>query len=203
MGSPPRGRLQRVPRRPWHQADRAEANARRDPAAKNQWRAESADDFAQALHAATTASNVTNDPSATYTWTLDGAGFEAGTVELLRRDDDVPVKRMLRAPQAEVRRLVADPASGGRPAAADELATVLDRLVTVAGLALDLDRPRYYTMVTQALAELHGWAVGDLRVQTSAYGLVPLLGLRSANSLCWTSRVSTRATAAAPGTATP
>ncbi|WP_137293537.1 AlbA family DNA-binding domain-containing protein [Nocardioides dongxiaopingii] len=176
---------------PWNQDDRAEVNARRDAAARDRWRAESTEEFARQLHAATTANSVTNDPSATYTWKLDADGFEAATVELIRRNDDVPLKRMLRSAQAEVRRIVSEPigrvrdianasTTGLGAAAADELTTVLDRFTTIAALALDLDRPRYFTMATQALAELYSWSTTDLRVQSSAHGLAPLLWLRMA-----------------------
>lgn len=175
---------------PWNQADRAEANANRDRRAKERWRAEMAEEFSTALHAADTANTVTSEPSATYTWQLDAAGFEAATVELLRRDDDVPVKTMLRSAQAEVRRLVSAPVgrvgtltAADAPVAADDLNTVLDRLITVAALALDLDRPRYFTMTCRAFAELYGWAVEEIWVQSSNHGLVPVLWLRIAERL--------------------
>jgi hypothetical protein len=66
-------------------------------------------EFQKALHAATTATAVATEPADTYTWQLDAAGFEAATVELMRHDDDIPIRRMLRSAQTEVRRLVCDP----------------------------------------------------------------------------------------------
>lgn len=178
----------------WNQADRAEANRNRDMRARDQWRAEMSDEFQKALHAAITAAAVTTEPAATYTWQLDAAGFDAATVELVRHDDDIPIRRMLRSAQTEVRRLVSDPlgrvgvVAGADPsvaaaAAADDLKVVLDRLTTVAALGLDLDRPRYFTLACQAFAELYGSAVQDLQVQTSVHGLVPVLWLRIAERL--------------------
>lgn len=176
----------------WNQADRAEANRNRDMRARDQWRAEMSDEFQKTLHAATTAAVVTTEPAATYTWQLDAAGFDAATVELMRHDDDIPIRRMLRSAQSEVRRLVPDPLGrvgvvagpdAAAAAAADDLKVVLDRLTTVAALALDLDRPRYFTLACQAFAELYGWAVQDLQVQTSSHGLVPVLWLRIAERL--------------------
>jgi hypothetical protein len=179
---------------PWNQADLAAGNARRDALAEDRWRAKSAEDFARTLHAATTARSVIDDPSASYTWKLDAEGFEAATVELMRRDDDVPVRRMLKDARAEVARIVLEPvgrvgevagpgAEGRGPAALDEVVTVLDRLTMVAALALELDRPKYFTLAVQAFAQLYGWSVTDLRVQTSAHGLAPLLQLRIAERL--------------------
>jgi hypothetical protein len=178
----------------WNQADRAEANRNRDARARDQWRAENAAEFQKALHAATTAAAVTTEPAATYTWTLDAAGFDAATVELMRHDDDIPIRQMMRSAQTEVRRLVsnplgrigvvanADPASAAA-SAADDLQVVLDRLTTVAALALDLDRSKYFTLAAHAFAELYGRAVQDLQVQTSEHGLVPVLWLRIAERL--------------------
>lgn len=178
----------------WNQADLVAANARRDALAKEQWRAEYADEFARMLHAARTADGVVRDPSVSFTWRLDADGFEASTVELMRRDDDVPLRRMLRDARAEVERIASAPVGGVRdisspaalgagPAALADLVTVLDRVTTVAALALDLDRPRYFTMATRTLADMYSWSITDLRVQTSAHGLAPVLRLRLAERL--------------------
>lgn len=178
----------------WNQADLAEAHRNRDARAREQWRAENAEDFRKALHAATTASSVTSDPAGAYTWQLDSAGFDAATVELMRRDDDIPIRTLLRSAQAEVRRLISNPVGGvgvvvaadpssAVAAADDDLKVVLDRLATIAALALDLERQQYFTMTCKALAELYAWTLQDLKVQTSNHGLVPILWLRIAERL--------------------
>ncbi|WP_134765073.1 hypothetical protein [Nocardioides sp. 1609] len=179
---------------PWTQADVTESNRNRDARARDAWRAEMAEEFQKALHAATSAAAVTAKPAAAYTRNLDESAFEAATTELLRRDDDVPVRTMFRSVQAEVRRLVGTPlgrlrdvAGSDRSAeatvASDELASALGRITTVAALALELERPKYFSMACQALAELYGWSLQDGAVRTSAHGLVPILWLRIAERL--------------------
>lgn len=178
----------------WNQADLEEANRKRDARARDRWRAENAEEFRKALHAATTAQSVTSDPASTYTWQLDAAGFDAATVELMRRNDDISIRTMLRSAQAEVRRVVSNPLgrvgdvaaadpSSAVAAASDDLKVALDRLTTVAALALDLERPQYFTLTCNTLAELYAWTVRDLKVQTSDHGLVPILWLRIAERL--------------------
>jgi hypothetical protein len=100
-------------------------------------------------------------------------------VELLRRDDDVPVRRMLRAANAEAQRLLLTPGSTDP----GDLTVLLDRVATVAALALDLRRRAFLDLAVRTLLDLYGWAVQDLRVHTSAHQLTPVLWLRIAERL--------------------
>ena len=118
---------------PWNQTDIAAARSALVARAKDSWRAEHAEETRRALQAALSGAAVAAGPSAAFTWQLDRGSFETAAVELLRRDDDVPVRRMLRAAAAEAHRLVLLPESTG----ATDLIVVLDRIVALAALALD------------------------------------------------------------------
>jgi len=164
---------------PWNQTDIAVARNALVARAKDAWRAEHAEETRRALQTALSGAAVPAGPSAVFTWQLDRAGFEAAAVELIRRDDDVPIRRMLRAAAAESQRLVLLPGSAG----ATDLIVVLDRVAALAALALDLRRSAFVSLAVRTLLDVYGWAVEESRVQTSAHRLVPLLWLRIAERL--------------------
>lgn len=156
---------------PWGQPDIAYVRDRLIAREKDTWRAEHAEEMRRALQAATAGAASTSGPSATFTWQLDAAGFENAAVELLRHDDDVPIRRMLRAGAADAQRLVQD---GDR----DELLVVLDRFATLAALALDLDRPLMRRLTIDALLGLFNNGVVNQYAQTSTHVPVAELWLR-------------------------
>lgn len=164
---------------PWNQTDIAAARNALVARAKDSWRAEHAEETRRALQTAMAGAAAVAGPSTAFTWQLDRASFQAAAVELLRRDDDVPVRLMLRAAAAQVEQLVLLPES----AAVTDLVVVLDRVTALAALALDLRRSAFMSMAVQTLLDVYGWAVEDLRVQTSAHRLVPALWLRIAERL--------------------
>jgi len=145
---------------------------------KEDWRAEHADETRRALQEALSGSAATG-PSSVFTWALDAPGFEAAAVELLRRNDDIPVRRMLRAAVADAQRLVLVP--GDLPPV--DLTVLLDRLAALAALSLDLRRPAFFQLAVRALLDLYGWAVQELRLRTSAHPFTPVLWLRIAERL--------------------
>lgn len=164
---------------PWAQADIAAARAGLVSRAKDAWRAEHAEETRLALASALAGATAAQGPTAAFTWRLDEAGFEDAAVELVRRGDDVPVRRMLRAALADAQEMVRAPGDD----TADDLAVLLDRIAVVAALGLELRRPEYFDIAIGALLDLYGWAVEDLRVQTSSHRLVPGLWLRIAERL--------------------
>lgn len=164
---------------PWSQADIAEARTRLIARAKDSWRREMFEELRRLQSSAESGAAVTEGPSSLFTWQLDAANFEAATVELIRRNDDIPVQRMLASAIAEARRLV----SIAGESDADELAVVLDRVVDVGALGVNLQRPGFRELSVDALLELYGWAVEEQRVQTSRHLLVPVLWLRVAERL--------------------
>ena len=164
---------------PWSQADIAAARARLVSRAKDAWRAEHAEETRLALRSALAGAAAADGPAATFTWRLDEAGFEAVAVELVRRADDIPVRRMLRAAQADTQEMVRMPGDGE----ADDLAVLLDRIAALAALGLELQRPVYFDLAVAALLDLYGWAVEDRGIQTSRHHLVPVLWLWIAERL--------------------
>lgn len=164
---------------PWSQADIAAARAKLVSRAKDAWRAEHAEETRLALRSALAGAAAADGPAATFTWRLDETGFEDAAVELIRRDDDIPIRRMLRAALADAQEMVRTP--GDDPA--EDLADLLDRIAALAALGVELQRPVYFDLAVAALLDLYGWAVEDLSVQTSRHRLVPVLWLRIAERL--------------------
>jgi len=135
----------------WEQADIQRVRRRLVAREKEAWRAEHAEEFRR-LGAATSAQAAATAASATYTWQLDAEAFEATTVEMLRRDDDVPVRRMLRIAQRDAKTL--------RDAGSDqELATLLDRVAALVALALDLQRPQFFDFALACFSDVLEQAV--------------------------------------------
>lgn len=163
----------------WDQGDIAAARANLVAREKDSWREEIALANQQAVKDAISGATAMASPAASYTWRLDESGFEAATVELIRHDDDIPVRRMLPLAEAEVRRCV----STIDEDLTDDLAVPLDRLTALAALALELDRPKYFSMAVRSLLSVYDWAVTDLRVNSSDHRLTPLLHLRIAERL--------------------
>lgn len=164
---------------PWSQADIAAARSALVAREKGAWRAEHAEELHRVLQTALSGAAATVNPSSAFTWQLDQGTFEAATVEFVRHQDDVPVRRMLRAADAEVRRLVAVPGT----ADSTDVVAVLDRVVTVAALGLELGRPVFMDLAVQTLLNIYEWATQAQPVQTSAHRLVPVLWLRIAERL--------------------
>jgi hypothetical protein len=163
---------------PWAQADITAARRLLVTRAKEAWRAEHAQETRLALQGALAGAGVAAGPSAVFTHQLDAASFEAAAVELLRRGDDVPIRRMLRSASADVERLV----GGGEPAAQD-LVTALDRMATLAALGLELRRPAFFAMPVRALLDVYGWGVEKQYVAKADQMRLPILWLRIAERL--------------------
>jgi hypothetical protein len=162
---------------PWNQADAAEARIRLVAREKEAWRAEQAELTRHLLQATAAQSSVVDGPADAFTWRLDAAGFEASTVELIRRGDDVPVRRMLRAAQADLAHLLQVDDSD----AAEEIVTLLDRLTAVAAIALDLQRPSWLGVALDALLGVYD--LGITRQDATSGRSSPWLWLRLAERL--------------------
>jgi hypothetical protein len=160
---------------PWAQADIAQARARLIAQEKESWRAEIADELLRIQRAATAQLAVVG-PADAFTWQIDAAGFEAAAVEFIRRDDDVPVRRMLRGAQADALALL----DAGKTA---DLVTLLDRLTTLAALGLELRRPTFFSMAVEPLLALYESGVTLWDRQAAARPPVQQLWLRIAERL--------------------
>lgn len=165
--------------KPWQQADIADARARLVAREKDAWRAEHAEETRLALREAVAGAAARTGPSAAFTWRLDAAAFEAAVVELLRADDDVPVRRMLRAAVADAQTRV----RAAVDAPAEDLPVILDRIAVIGALGLELRRRVFFDLAVRSMLDLYGWPVTDLAVQTSRHRDVPVLWLRIAERL--------------------
>ena len=132
----------------WDQTDVGHARRLLIARQKDNWRAEMADERQRVAQAVSAQTAAVTGPAATFNWQADAAAFEAAAVELMRRDDDVPVRRMLRSAQADALGFL------DLNNAADQV-TILDRVTTVAALGLELARRPFFDMAVALMLELY------------------------------------------------
>lgn len=157
---------------PWHQTDIARARARLVAREKDKWRAEVAEEVRRATVAAS-AQAAASSASASYSWQLDSEAFQAATVEMLRRADDIPVRLMLRATEAEAKAF----RDAGNEA---DFTTVLDRVTTLAALALDLERPQFFDQALGTFAVIFDGVIADRYAPTSRSAPTPVPAVTAA-----------------------
>jgi len=119
--------------------------------AQRQWTDKHADDFrrlADELRAGTAGQRVSLGPSAALSATLEPAVLVEAAVELLRRDDDIPLRRLLNRFVPEVRALYQ---SGDEP----PIDQLLDQLMRLAATFLDLHRHAWLRLATDVLASIY------------------------------------------------
>lgn len=81
-------------------------------------------------------------------WQLDQASFDGAVVELVRRNDDIPIRLLLIRTPGEA---AAAAGWGDR----DEFDTILDRLTSLGAIALTLDREDLSNEVIECLAAIY------------------------------------------------
>lgn len=131
----------------WVQADTDRIFERRVAAMKDAWRAERQADL-DALVRAQHAQNLIKGPSANFTWRLDIETFDLATTELLRADDDIPLRRMLNAAIADARGILEE-------GDLEELETVIARITTVIAQGITYTRRRWVDAGLDALGEIY------------------------------------------------
>lgn len=173
----------------WNQADIERIIGRRVAREKEAWRSELAEDIRH-LGVASGASQVAGGPVAGVTWQLDAETFDAVILELLRRNDDLPLRVLLGRAAAEAGRLLAADA-------VDDLETLLDRLLQLGSLATFTARDEWTEAAVLALVAIyergftipnerrraHLWmnvmarifALGGLAVRSRRWSLLPIL----------------------------
>lgn len=134
----------------WSQ-DEADAALERALSVRREgWRAELRDDLA-ALGLGQQAQGIARGPAASFTWQLDNDAFTATLVELIRAQDVVTLILSIDAMRHDgVAALVAGPA--------DDLRTILDRLVATAAVALTVSRHDLLERVLEVLVDLYNRA---------------------------------------------
>jgi hypothetical protein len=114
--------------------------------------------------------------AAAFAWQAEAAAFDEAAVELIRRDDDVPVRRMLRSAQADASALI-------NANNAPDLVMLLDRVTTVAALGLELGRPLFFTKAVALLLELYQSGLSPTNAPSADRLPVQQLWLRIAERL--------------------
>jgi hypothetical protein len=131
----------------WNQADIDRIIDQRVAREKEAWRSELADEIRR-LGVAFGGTQLAGGAVAGITWQLDAATFDAVVLELIRRNDDVPLRVLLgRAPPEADRLLSAE--------ALDDLETLLDRLLELGSLATFAARDEWIGAVVLALVAVY------------------------------------------------
>lgn len=136
---------------PWSQGDIAVVIDGLIQSAKEAWRSELSAEILSMHREGEVQTTVMTAPSSALTWKLDAATFEDFIVELMRHNDDIPVRRMLRRASSDIRELVQQQASSDTR---NDFSTALDRIATVGALGLEFDRSMYVDFAVDALVEL-------------------------------------------------
>jgi len=132
---------------PWRQADIKKIFEKRIAAEKENWRRE----FALYLEEAQRGSQMqvlSRAPAATLTWQLDEENFIGVVTEQLRIGDVIPLSLLInRLPTEAKALLISD--------RADDLLTLLDRLICLAALFLSLDKSKEFDRAVEALNKIY------------------------------------------------
>ncbi|MEU6025322.1 ATP-binding protein [Micromonospora sp. NPDC047134] len=122
--------------------------------ARQQWWDDHASEYrrlADELRASTAGQRVSSGPAAEFNLALEPAVLIEATVELLRAEDDIPLRRLLNKIGPDARHLYR---------ASDEQAVehLLDQVTRMAATFLELDRPTWLRRTTDSLVAIYGVA---------------------------------------------
>jgi hypothetical protein len=131
----------------WRQSDIDRIRQNMAASLKEQWRADLREDLTQ-LGIAHGAQRLIEGPAANFTWRLDTATFESATLELLRRNDDIPLQRFLNELAADAAPLVE-----GREW--DELTTLVGRAISLAAQAITYQRRKWLNLALDAMSNIY------------------------------------------------
>jgi len=137
----------------WNDADRDRIVAQVVARRKEQWRREFSAEFAAQADLTRTVDRLAGQPSTAVSWVLDADTFDELVTELFRRDDDVPLRKVLNNAVRDATRLFA--AVEGEHKGQADLDRLLDRVTAYAALAIEYDRPRWVEHAVSALERLY------------------------------------------------
>jgi hypothetical protein len=126
---------------------------------KETWRTELRHDLAATTDAGFSARRLEQMPASALHWQLDEEGFDELVTELMRRDDDIPLRRLLLRAPADAQGLLFN---------LDDLATLLNRVTSVAGLGLSYERPQWFGRAVGVLTRIYELGFGGHGVQQRA-----------------------------------
>lgn len=131
----------------WTDADRERLLDQIIERRKQAWRQEAAEEFAAQLTAANSVHALASAAAAVVSWNLDEADFENLVTELLRRNDDIPLRRLLvQAPRDAAELIAAD---------SDTLTTLLDRITTLVALTIQYERLTWTGPALEVLEKIY------------------------------------------------
>lgn len=115
----------------WNDTDRDRLLAQIIARRKESWRKEFGEEIAAQARLTGTVDTLTHVPSASLSSQLDTETFDQLVTELMRREDDIPLRRLLTRAGRDAGDLLGDQ---------DELRQLLDRITTFAALAIEYER---------------------------------------------------------------
>lgn len=119
---------------------------------RGRWEAEHATSYrrlADELRAGAAGQRVAQGPAVEFNLALEPEVLVEAAVELLRADDDIPLRRLLNGAVPDLRALFSSGDEEGT-------ARLLDRLTCLAATFLDLDRREWFRRVVETLVSIYG-----------------------------------------------
>lgn len=130
-------------------ADEADERLERFAASRREdWRREMREDLREILSAGEAGRRVSQGPVDAFTWQLDADAFSAATVELLRTNDDIALRRFLLRAPGEIARMRAEDRD-------DDFDTILDRLTAIGALAVEFEREQWLSAAVDAFMRVY------------------------------------------------
>lgn len=156
----------------WAQHDIERITRRIVEARKEEWRKENTEAVLGVIQAEAAAKTITQGPVSSFTWRLDAEAFDDALVELLRKDDIIPVRALLD-------RLTRDAAvilSSEGDDSLDEFRTLLNRLACLAANFLRFDKEGLFALAVRAAVNIYSYgfdAEGNPRSRRNSRAIPP------------------------------
>lgn len=131
----------------WNDGDRERLISQIVARSKEAWRGEQAEEIAAQARLGMTVSSLQDAPSAVETWRLDADAFDELVTQLQRREDDIPLRRIL----SEATRAASDLVGKDQ----EDLRRLLDRLAAFAALAIHYERESWTRRVIATLERIY------------------------------------------------
>ena len=113
---------------------------------KETWRTELRAELAATAQAGLTVQQLEQLPATALSWQLDEDGFRQLATELIRRNDDIPIRQLLMQMVSDAANLLDDAA---------ELGTLLARLTTIGALGIQFERPAWLARAVTTLIRIY------------------------------------------------
>lgn len=134
---------------PWQQQDIQRIIEKLVTARKEEWRTELRDEWVT-MSNGSAAQQIARGPASAVSWKLDEATLVNTTIELLRSNDDIPLRLLMNGAATDAARLADTQGASG-----DDVNTVLDRIMCLAALTATLERSVWFQAAIKALARVY------------------------------------------------